>query len=222
MTDYFCEKDADLTHIEGQSVRFVGYGNQERPWALNLRDSGLNPKVCVRNDNSAQQAVDDGFEIAELADADEADILCILVLDDATPTLGLSRQSEQLTIVASGYCYALNRFDPAGDQAMIAPRMLGPEVRNCYVEGAGYITALGVQKEVTGTALARTLAVAMAQGGLREGAIELSPHEEAVLDLAVEQVLSPGINTCEWRIRDGHSRAGNTHGSGVNRAVSVW
>ena len=193
MTQFFYEKDADLAHIEWQSVGIIGYGNQGRPWALNLRDSGLNPTVCVRNDDSARQAAADGFAVGDLADAGGFDILCILVPDDAIPTLGITRQAEQLTIVASGYCYAFNRFDPAGDQAMIAPRMLGPEVRNCYVEGAGFITALGVQKDATGSALARTLAVAQALGGLREGAIELSPHQEAVLDLAVEQVLSPAL-----------------------------
>lgn len=193
MTRFFYEADADLTALDGQSLAIVGYGNQGRPWALNLRDSGLDPMLCVRNDESAKQAEADGFKVGAIASADDADVLCILVPDDAIPSLGLARRDGQLTIVASGYCYAFARYNPAGDQAMIAPRMLGPEVRSCYEEGAGFITALGVQRDDTGTALARTLAVARALGGLREGAIELSPHQEAVLDLAVEQVLSPAL-----------------------------
>jgi ketol-acid reductoisomerase len=76
---------------------------------------------------------------------------------------------------------------------MVAPRMLGPEVRRCYEEGAGFITAVGVQYDATGEALARTLAVAKGIGGLREGAIELTPKQEAVLDLGVEQILSPAL-----------------------------
>jgi ketol-acid reductoisomerase len=71
--------------------------------------------------------------------------------------------------------------------------MLGPEVRRCYEEGAGFITAIGVQQDVTGKALARTLAIAKALGGLREGGIAMTPHQEAVLDLAVEQILSPAL-----------------------------
>lgn len=193
MTNFFYEKDADLSAIAGQSLAVVGYGNQGRPWALNLRDSGLAPRVCVRNDESRALAQADGFDVGEIADAGAADIVCILVPDDAIPHLGIERTAGQLTIVASGYCFAFGRFDPPGDQAMIAPRMLGPEVRTCYTEGAGFITALGVQRDTTGTALARTLAVAKALGGLREGAIELSPHQEALLDLAVEQVLSPAL-----------------------------
>lgn len=72
-------------------------------------------------------------------------------------------------------------------------RVLGPEVRRCYEEGTGFITAVGVQHDAAGRALERTLAVAKAIGGLREGAIELTPHQEAVLDLGVEQLLSPAL-----------------------------
>ena len=51
--------------------------------------------------------------------------------------------------MASGYTLAFERLAPAGDLGMIAPRMLGPEVRRCYEEGAGFITALGVQRDTT-------------------------------------------------------------------------
>ena len=193
MTKFYYERDADLGALAGLSLAIVGYGNQGRPWALNLRDSGLSPMVCVRNDDSRALAKADGFTVGEIAEADAADVVCILVPDDAIPTLGLSRGEGKLTIVASGYCYGFKRFLPAGDLAMVAPRMLGPEVRSCYAEGKGFITALGIERDSTGAALARTLAVAHALGGLREGAIEMTPHQEALLDLAVEQVLSPAL-----------------------------
>jgi len=77
---------------------------------------------------------------------------------------------------------------------MVAPRMLGPEVRRCYLEGIGFITAVGVHRDVTGTARRRVLAVAKAIGGLRQGAIELTPEQEAVLDLSVEQALAPALS----------------------------
>jgi ketol-acid reductoisomerase len=71
--------------------------------------------------------------------------------------------------------------------------MLGPEVRSCYEEGVGFITAVGMHRDATGRGLARVLAVAKGIGGLRQGAIELTPMQEAVLDLGVEQVLSPAL-----------------------------
>jgi ketol-acid reductoisomerase len=193
MTKIYYESDADMAAISGQSVAVVGYGNQGRSWALNLRDSGVDARVCVRADASREQARKDGFATGELSDASAADIVCVLVPDDAIPKLPLERRDDSLTIVASGYSLAFHRFRPAGDIAMIAPRMLGPEVRLCYEEGIGFITALGVETDVTGTALARTLAIAKAIGGLRQGAIEMSAKQEAVLDLAVEQVLSPAL-----------------------------
>ena len=96
-------------------------------------------------------------------------------------------------IVASGYTLGFGRLDPPGDSGMVAPRMLGPEVRRCYEEGVGFITAVGVHHDATGRALARVLAIAQAIGGLRQGGLALTPMQEAVLDLGVEQVLSPAL-----------------------------
>ncbi len=193
MTAIHYEDDGDPRLLEGRSVAVVGFGNQGRSWALNLRDSGCDVQVCVRADASRDRAREDGFAVAELEAAGDADVVCVLVPDDAIPGLPLSRPEDGLTVVASGYCLAFDRFAPPGDLGMVAPRMLGPEVRRCYEEGAGFITAVGVHRDATGKALLRTLAVARAIGGLREGAIELTPTQEAVLDLAVEQVLSPAL-----------------------------
>jgi ketol-acid reductoisomerase len=193
MTRIFSEDDAELSALDGQRVVVVGYGNQGRSWALNLRDSGLDVLVCVRADHTRERAGEDGFETLDLDAAAEADVLCVLVPDDTIPALPLSPSEKTLTIVASGYTLAFDRFAPPGDVAMIAPRMLGPEVRLCYEEGVGFITAVGVERDATGTAWHRTLAVARAIGGLRQGAIELTPTQEAVLDLSVEQLLSPAL-----------------------------
>lgn len=191
MTTIYRDDAADLADLAGAAIAVVGYGNQGRSWALNLRDSGCDVRVCVRADDTRNRAMEDGFAVADVADASAAAIVCILVPDDVIPRLGLTRPDDGLTIVASGYALAFDRFAPAGDVGMVAPRMLGPEVRRCYEEGTGFITAVGVHVDRTGRALCRTLAVAKAIGGLRQGAIEMTPHQEAVLDLAVEQVLSP-------------------------------
>jgi ketol-acid reductoisomerase len=193
MATIFHEEDADLSALAGSNVAVVGYGNQGRSWALNLRDSGLDVTVCVRADASRDQAEADGFAASDLEVASTADVVCILIPDDVIPSLPITRPDDGLTIVASGYTLAFDRFTPAGDIAVIAPRMLGPEVRLCYEEGIGFITAVGVHQDVTGSAQVRTLAVALAIGGLRQGAIELTAKQEAVLDLAVEQALSPAL-----------------------------
>ena len=193
MTTIYYEDDADPAALDGQCVAVVGYGNQGRSWALNLRDGGHDPVVCVRRDESRETAAEDGFETSDIAAADDADVVCVLVPDDVIPLLGLSPGPRSCVVVASGYCLGFGRLDPPGDAGMVAPRMLGPEVRRCYEEGVGFITAVGVHRDVTGSALARTLAVAQAIGGLRQGGIELTPLQEATLDLGVEQVLSPAL-----------------------------
>jgi len=193
VTTIYHDGDADLAVLEGRRVAVVGYGNQGRSWALNLRDSGLDVTACVRNDDTRAAAEADGFAVQDVGAASAADVICILVPDDAIPSVPLSPKDDALVIVASGYTLAFDRLDPACDVGLVAPRMLGPEVRRCYEEGVGFITGVGVHRDATGHAQERTLAVAKAIGGLRQGAIEMTPRQEAILDLAVEQALSPAL-----------------------------
>jgi ketol-acid reductoisomerase len=191
MSEILYESDADLSAIAGQRVAVVGYGNQGRSWALNLRDSGVDVVVCVRADDTRAAAETDGFATSDVEAASDADVICLLVPDDIISTLPITPRADSLVIVASGYTLAFGRLTPPGDAGMVAPRMLGPEVRRCYEEGVGFITAIGIERDATGTARGRTLAVAKAIGGLRQGALPLTPMQEAVLDLAVEQAFSP-------------------------------
>lgn len=191
MADILYDSDADPSVLDGQRVAVVGYGNQGRSWALNLRDSGLDVVVCVRADDTRAAAEKDGFATSDIEAASAADVLCLLVPDDVIPTLPITPRADSLVIVASGYTLAFGRLSPPGDAGMVAPRMLGPEVRRCYEEGVGFITAIGIERDETGTGRARTLAIARGIGGLRQGALPLTPMQEAVLDLGVEQALSP-------------------------------
>ncbi|MFP6640081.1 MAG: NAD(P)-binding domain-containing protein [Myxococcota bacterium] len=194
MTTIYYESDADPNLLQNESIAVVGYGNQGRSWALNLRDSGCSVQVCVRADESRELARSEGFTPSDIEAASEASVVCLLIPDDSIAALPIERKPEDLTLVASGYTLAFERLTPPGDVGMIAPRMLGPEVRLCYQEGKGFITAVGIQNDRTGHALQRTLAVAHAIGGLTQGALSLTPMQEAVLDLAVEQLLSPALS----------------------------
>ena len=68
------ESDADLDALKGQRVAVVGYGNQGRSWALNLRDSGVDVVVCVRADETRDTARADGFEASDVESAGDAGI----------------------------------------------------------------------------------------------------------------------------------------------------
>ena len=208
MTKVYYESDADLSVLDGQEVAVVGYGNQGRSWALNLRDAGLAVEVFTQADATRDQAEAEGFTAHEIEAASACDVICTLIPDDIIPELPITPKPDALWVLASGYAVAFDRIDPNCDVGMVAPRMLGPEVRECYVEGLGFITALGIHKDNTGTALARTLAIARAIGGLRQGAIEMTPRQEAVLDLAVEQVLAPAMARVSMSFVELMSKAG--------------
>src|SRR5260370_38012017 len=113
MTTIYYEDDADPAALHGETVAVVGYGNQGRSWALNLRDSGCEPIVCVRRDATREQAVTDGFDAHDIPAANDADVVCVLVPDDVVPLLGLSPGRSSCVIVASGYTLAVDPLTPS-------------------------------------------------------------------------------------------------------------
>src|SRR5688500_15188933 len=110
MTTIWHDGDADPGALEGQSVAVVGYGNQGRSWALNLRDSGVDVVVCVRADETRAAAEKHGFATNDVEAASEADVICLLVPDDVIPTLPITPRADSLVIVASGYTLAFGRL----------------------------------------------------------------------------------------------------------------
>ena len=57
----FYEKDADLAVLAGKTYPMIGYGNQGRAQALNLRDSNLTVIVGNIDDHTRKPAIKDGF-----------------------------------------------------------------------------------------------------------------------------------------------------------------
>src|SRR4029450_13831756 len=97
MTRIYHDDDGDIAALAGQTVALIGYGNQGRSWALNLRDSGLDPQVCAPPDASRERPRADGFAVAELEAPSAADVVCVLIPDDVIPLLPLERRAESLT-----------------------------------------------------------------------------------------------------------------------------
>src|SRR5689334_12966508 len=126
MTTIYYERDADLAALTGERVAVVGYGNQGRSWALNLRDSGCDPVVCVRRDAARAHAEADAVEANDLQAANAADVICLLVPDALLPLLPLAPKADSSVAVARGYTLGFGRLAPPGASGMVAPRMLGP------------------------------------------------------------------------------------------------
>ena len=197
----FHDADADPTMLAGKTVAVVGYGNQGRSQALNARDSGLATIVGNRDDAYADTARADGFTVLPIDEAcARADVIMVLVPDEVMPEIYAQSIRPHLragTVLdfASAYTVAFGLIVPPPDVdvILIAPRMIGPGVRDPYVAGQGYPTFVAVHQDASGLAMARMLALAHALGSTRAGCILMSMHDEATLDLFTEQAFGPAF-----------------------------
>ena len=201
MSRIYHDADADLDTLKGRTIAVVGYGNQGRSQALNLRDSGLEVVVGNLRDAYAEQAEADGFTVLSIEDAcARADVVMLLIPDEVMPEAYAKRvapglEAGDLVCFASGYNVAFGLIEPADDLdvVLVAPRMIGAGVRDAYVAGRGFPSFVGVHRDFTGTAKARMLALCRGIGSTRGGCIEMSMHDEASLDLFTEQGFGPAF-----------------------------
>src|SRR5213075_1036922 len=80
----YYDDDADLTLLDGKTVAIIGFGSQGHAHALNLKDSGVDVVVGLReSSSSADQAREGGLEVMPVADAaSRGDIVMVLVPDE--------------------------------------------------------------------------------------------------------------------------------------------
>jgi ketol-acid reductoisomerase len=198
MEAYF-DADADLGLLRKSTLGIIGYGNQGRAQALNLRDSGLKVVVGALRDESAQRAESDGFSVVSVAQAaEESDLLSLLIPDEVQrqvydEVLQPKVRSGLTLNFAHGYNihYGLIIPPKGVDVIMVAPRMIGTVVREAYVHGGGVPAFVAVAQDASGRALQTALALAKGIGATRAAALQTTFAQETELDLFHEQGLWP-------------------------------
>jgi ketol-acid reductoisomerase len=198
------DKDADLAGLDGKTVAVIGYGSQGHAHALNLKDSGVNVVVGLRDDSaSVPKARSDGLTVMPIADAaSEGDVVMILLPDEKQADVWASDIQDgiapgNLLMFAHGFSIHFGQIEPGPeiDVGMVAPKGPGHLVRRQYVEGSGVPGLSAVHQDATGNARDLVLAYARGIGCTRAGVIETTFKDETETDLFGEQaVLCGGLS----------------------------
>ncbi|WP_084077638.1 ketol-acid reductoisomerase [Demequina sp. NBRC 110057] len=201
MAEMFYDDDANLELIQGKKVAIVGYGSQGHAHAQNLRDSGVEVRVALREGSkSVEKAENDGFTVNSVADAAQwADLIMILAPDQHQRTIYNDEIKPHLTegktlAFAHGFNIRFGYIDaPEGvDVILIAPKAPGHTVRREYVAGRGIPDIIAVERDASGQAWDVAKSYAKGIGGTRAGVIKTTFTEETETDLFGEQAVLCG------------------------------
>jgi ketol-acid reductoisomerase len=190
------EEDADLSIIQGRKVAIIGYGSQGHAHALNLRDSGVDVRVGLKEGSASRaKAEAEGLRVVTVAEAvKEATVIMILVPDHLqrhvyTDSILPNLKDGDALLFGHGFNIRFGYIKPSTnvDVCMVAPKGPGHLVRREYAGGRGVPVIVAVEQDSTGSAWPLTLSYAKAIGGLRAGGILTTFTEETETDLFGEQ-----------------------------------
>jgi ketol-acid reductoisomerase len=197
------DKDADLGKLDGKTVAILGYGSQGHAHALNLKESGVDVVVGLRDGSaSTDKARADGLRVESVVDAaSQGDLVMVLLPDEKQADVWEAEIRDgiapgNLLMFAHGFSIHFGQIDPGPevDVGMVAPKGPGHLVRRQYLEGNGVPGLVAVHRDASGTAHELVLAYAKGIGCTRAGVIETSFKDETETDLFGEQaVLCGGV-----------------------------
>ena len=157
----YYDKDADLSLIKGKTVAIIGYGSQGHAHAINLKDSGVNVIVGLRQGGASwKKAQAAGHDVREVAEAVKAaDVVMILLPDEAHKAVYEKQIEPNLKqgaalAFAHGFSVHFTQIVPREDLdvIMIAPKGPGHTVRSEYLKGGGVPSLIAVYQDKSGKA----------------------------------------------------------------------
>ena len=195
------DDEADLSLLDGKTVAIIGYGSQGHAHALNLKDSGVDVVVGLREgSSSADRAREQGLEVVPVVEAaSRGDVVMMLVPDELHRQVWEQEVRDGVAegnIVLFGHGFSIHYGEvtppPGVDAAMVAPKGPGHLVRRQFTEGSGVPGLVAVAQDATGNARALALAYAKGIGCTRGGVIETTFKDETETDLFGEQAVLCG------------------------------
>ncbi|MBI4719247.1 MAG: ketol-acid reductoisomerase [Planctomycetes bacterium] len=196
----FRESDADPGVLRGKQLAVLGYGNQGRAHALNLRDSGLSVVVGQRPGAGGDRARSDSFEPRAIRDAAATADLLILTLPDESAAdiyaahIAPAIRAGQTLGFVHGFNIRYGFITPPRDVdvVMIAPKGPGTLLRSLYESGRGLPALLAIHQDATGAARRTALAWAAGIGSTRAAVVQTTFACETETDLFGEQAVLCG------------------------------
>ncbi|MGH8871862.1 MAG: ketol-acid reductoisomerase [Acidimicrobiia bacterium] len=201
MATIYYDADSDPALIRAKKVAIIGYGSQGHAHALNLKESGVEVVVGLREGSSSRaEAEAEGLRVLGPEEAAQwADTIMMLVPDQVmgviyAESVERNLDSGDILLFAHGFNIHFGEIVPPEDVdvAMIAPKGPGHLVRRTYQQGSGVPCLLAVHQDASGNARALGLSYASAIGGGRAGILETTFKEETETDLFGEQVILCG------------------------------
>lgn len=197
----YYDKDADLSIIKGMKVAIVGYGSQGNAHANNLKDSGVDVVVGLREGSaSAAKAEAAGLKVLGITEAVKcADLVMVLAPDENqcdlyTDHIEANIKKGGVLAFAHGFNILYNQIVPRPDLdvVLIAPKAPGHTVRSEFVRGGGIPDLIAIHQDASGKSKEICLSYASAIGGGRTGIIETTFRDETETDLFGEQAVLCG------------------------------
>ncbi len=187
----FLDSDIDPAPIRARRVAVLGYGNQGRAQALNLRDSGVAVTVAAREGPGAERARADGFDVqAPATAAASADLVALLAPDETHGRIYADVLEPHLRpgaalVFAHGLSIRFGLIVPRPDLdiLLVSPKGPGTALRSSYQAGRGLVSLFSVHQDASGQAKALALSYAGAIGSGRVGILPTSFAEECEADL---------------------------------------
>lgn len=199
---YYNEKVTD--NLGEKKIAIIGYGSQGHAHAQNLRDTGHEVFIGIREGKSADAAKNDGFAVYPVSEAvQQADVVMILAPDEIQGDLYKNEIEPNLSAgnalaFAHGFNIHFDVITPPKDVDvfLVAPKGPGHLVRRTFTEGFAVPALFAVYQDATGQAQDTALSYAKGIGATRVGVLETTFKEETETDLFGEQaVLCGGLTS---------------------------
>jgi len=201
MAEIRYEKHANPDLIKSTKVAIIGYGSQGHAHALNLKESGVDVRVGLREGSKSRaKAEKAGLKVTSVSEAaKEADVIMVLAPDTSQPAvykehIAPNLEAGNTLMFAHGFNIRYGTIEPPADVdvSMCAPKGPGHRVRETYAEGGGVPCLVAVHQDSSGKADALALSYAWGVGGARAGVLTTTFSEETETDLFGEQAVLCG------------------------------